>query len=226
VPFSEGFRQRNRLADGLLSHFWLVVGTGSWLEAHLAARLGWARGLPNLLGCGINPQEVEDLTSQLPVEAPALLILSDSIAADQGFALMRRLRTQRPDLQILLLVQNDRWLTREALRSCRAQAIVHVESFGTGSTIHALQALRRGQSFLDPRLKTKLEQQARIHLTGREHQTLAGLHQGWSNREIAVALGIATATARDYVTSLCRKLEASNRTEVVSKAIALGYLQP
>ena len=226
VPRSEGFQRRNRLADGLLAQFMVVVGTGSWLEAHLAARLGRARGLPNLVGCGIDAQEVSDLVAQLPGDAPALLILSDSIAADQGRLLIRRLRQRRSDLQILLLVQDDRWLSQESLTACRAQAIVHVESFGSGTTIRALQALRRRQSFLDPRLKEKLDQQARCRLTGREHQTLAGLSRGWSNREIAAGLGIAPATVRDYVSSLCRKLAAANRTEVVAKAIALGLIKP
>jgi len=51
-----------------------------------------------------------------------------------------------------------------------------------------------------------------------------GLAQGGSNREIAAALGIAPATVRDYVSSLCRKLVAANRTEVVARAIALGLI--
>ena len=225
VPLSEGFQRRNRLADALLAQFRVVVGTGSWLEAHLAARLGRARGLPNLEGCGIDAQEVCDLVAQLPGDAPALLILSDSIAADQGRHLIRRLRRRRCDLQILLLVQDDHWLTLETLSACRAQAIVHVESFGSGTTIRALQALRRGQTFLDPRLREKLDQQARCRLTGREHQTLTGLSRGWSNRQIAAGLGIAPATVRDYVSSLCHKLAAANRTEVVAKAIALGLIQ-
>ena len=226
LPLSEGFLRRNRLADALLAHFMVVVGTGSWLEAHLAARLGQARGLPNLMGCGIDAQEVSDLVAQLPGDSPALLILNDSIAADQGRLLIRSLRQRRSDLQILLLVQDDRWLSQESLSACRAQAIVHVESFGSGTTIRALQALRRGQSFLDPRLKEKLDQQARCRLTGREHQTLNGLIRGWGNRQIATALGIAPATVRDYVSSLCQKLAAANRTEVVAKAIALGLINP
>jgi DNA-binding NarL/FixJ family response regulator len=139
---------------------------------------------------------------------------------------IHRLLRRRCDLQILLLVQDDRWLTLETLSACRAQAIVHVERFGSGTTIRALQALRRGQSFLDPRLQEKLDQQARCRLTGREHQTLTGLSRGWSNRQIATGLGIAPATVRDYVSSLCQKLAAANRTEVVAKAIALGLITP
>ena len=225
VPGDAGFLRRNSLADALLAQWTIVTGTGSWLEAHLMARLGRSMGLPNLRGCGINEQEVLDLVQACGNERPLLVILSESIAADQGRSLIRRLRSQRPDGQILLLVQQDRWLTDEALRACWAQAIVHVESFGSGATIRALQALRRGQRFVDPRLLQKRDEQEPCRLTGREQQTLMGLAQGGSNREIGEALGIAPATVRDYVSSLCRKLAAANRTEVVAKAIALGLIQ-
>ncbi|MFM7549677.1 MAG: hypothetical protein ACKO8I_12595, partial [Cyanobacteriota bacterium] len=110
---------------------------------HLAARLGRALGLPNLLGCGIDAAGVWELVAQVPPEQP-------------------------------LLVLHERWLSAEALEGMQAQAIVHVESFGSGTTIRALQA----QSFLDPRLQEKLEQQARCRLTGREQQTLETLARG------------------------------------------------
>ena len=93
VPTSEGFQRRNRLADALLSHWTLVAGSGSWLEAHLAARLGRALGLPNLLGCGIDAAEVWELVAQVPPEQPLLVLLSDSIAADQGRTLISRCST-------------------------------------------------------------------------------------------------------------------------------------
>lgn len=225
MPGDAGFLRRNSLADALLAHWTIVGGTGSWLEAHLTARLGRAMGEPTLRGCGISEQEVLDLVQACGEERPLLVILSDSIAADQGLSLIRRLRRQRPDGQILLMVQQERWLTEQALRACWAQAIVHLESFGSGTMIRALQALRRGQRFVDPRLLRKLDRQAPCRLTGREQQTLEGLARGGSNREIAEALGIAPATVRDYVSSLCRKLGAANRTEVVARAMVLGQIQ-
>jgi hypothetical protein len=108
VPSDVGFLRRNSLADTLLARWTIVGGTGSWLEAHLVARLGRAMDQPTLRGCGISEQEVLDLVEACGEEMPLLVILSDSIAADQGRSLSRRLRRQRPDGQILLLVQQDR----------------------------------------------------------------------------------------------------------------------
>jgi hypothetical protein len=110
VPRSPGFLRRTRLVNGLLGGWAIVIGTGSWLEGHLVARLGLATRQPNLRGCGINAKEVWDLVQQElrlePNKAP-LVVLTDSIEADQGRELMRRLRQLQQSLQILLLVQDD-----------------------------------------------------------------------------------------------------------------------
>lgn len=226
VPLSEGFQRRNGVADALLSHWTLVGGTGSWLEAHLMARLGRAQGLPNLLGCGISEQEVWDLVQQVAPETPLLVLLCDSIAADRGCGLITRLRRQRPGTQILLLVQDERWLSPETLRECEAQAIAAVVSFGSGTLIRALQALQRGERFLDPRLRQRLQLQTSLVLSAREQQILEGLARGLTNRAIAAQCGIAPSTARDQVSQLCQRLSASNRTQLLNRAISLGLIQP
>ncbi len=228
VPTSPGFIRRTRLVNALVGSWPIVSGTGSWLEAHLVARLALTARMPNLCGSGINAQEVWDLVRQQVAEGETnreiLVILTDSIAADQGRQLMRQLRRSRARVQILLLVQQDHWLTAETLADCQAQAIVHVESFGTGTLIRALQALRRGQSYLDPRLQERLRQMP-ISLSGREDQVLRGVSRGLSNKAIAGEMGIADTTVRDYVSSLIRKLGASNRTDVLARALAMGLIR-
>ena len=55
---------------------------------------------------------------------------------------------------------------------------------------------------------------------------LQGLARGLSNNHIAEEAEIASTTVRDYVSRLCRRLGAANRTQVVSRAIALGLVKP
>ena len=227
VPSSPGFRRRTQLVNALLGNWPIVAGTSSWLEAHLVARLALSARMPNLCGSGVNEREVWDLVSQQIEEGDKagelLVILSDSIATDQGQALIQRLR-RRGRVLILLLVQQDDWITAETLAACQAQAIVHVESFGSGRLIRALQALRHGQCYVDPRLDERLQQQAAVGLSCREKQVLAGLARGLTNRAIALEGGIATTTVRDYVSSLSRKLGATNRTQALSRALSLGLV--
>lgn len=227
APRSRGFIRRTRLVNALLGGWPIVVGTGSWVEAHLVSRLALAARLPNLRGCGVTAAEVLDLVQEVQEECngPPLLLLGDSVAPDQGRQLMRQLRRRHRDLMILLFVQEQSWLSAEALADCTAQAIVDVQSFGTGVMIRALQALRRGQTYLDPSLRARMEQVDAVILSGRERQVLEGLVRGLTNRQMAMESEIATTTVRDYVTNLCRKLGASNRTQAVSRAIALGLIR-
>lgn len=229
LPGSRAFLRRTGLVNKLLGGWPIVFGSGSWLEAHLVARLGLASRQPNLRGCGITEQEVWDLVQaeldQGNRGAP-LVVICDSLAADRGQALTRRLLRSNKALQIILVVQNDQWLTAALLAECQAQAIVHAESFGTGVVIRALQALRRGLTYVDPRVSERLHDSAAVQLNGREQQVLHGLARGLSNKQIAEEAEIASTTVRDYVSRLCRRLGAANRTQVVGRAIALGLVQP
>lgn len=228
-PSSRSSLSRTRLVNGLLGTWPIVFGSGSWLEAHLVARLAVASRQPNLRGCGISAQEVWDLV-QLELEEGSsgdpLVVLCDSISADQGQALTQRLRAQSPVMPIVRVVQNDQWLTATTLAACQAQAIVHAESFGTGVVIRALQALRRQQTYVDPRIRERLEALAAVQLSGRERQVLDGLARGLSNKQIAQQVDIAATTVHAHVSSLCRKLGGINRIEALSRAIALGLVKP
>jgi DNA-binding NarL/FixJ family response regulator len=230
VPRSPGFLRRTQLINGLLGNWSIVIGTGSLVEAHLVSRLGLASPVPNLRGCGVTAKEVKDLVQEVLEEQGRLplLLLVDSVASDQGRGLMRDLRRRLSKLQILLLVQDDSWITAAALAACQAQAIVHVQSFGNGTMIKALQALRRGQRFQDPLLQKQLQERLQppeaMTLSSRERQTLEGLARGLTNKQIALEAEIAATTIRDYVSSLCRKLGVNNRTQAVSQAMAMGLI--
>jgi len=55
------------------------------------------------------------------------------------------------------------------------------------------------------------------HLTRREREVLALIAEGFSNREIAARLFIATSTVKWYVHSILRKLEVDSRTKAVAR---------
>ena len=60
-------------------------------------------------------------------------------------------------------------------------------------------------------------QQLAEHLTRREREVLSLLAEGFSNREIAARLFIATSTVKWYVHSILRKLEVDSRTKAVAR---------
>lgn len=61
-------------------------------------------------------------------------------------------------------------------------------------------------------------------LTKREVEILRLMAGGYSNREIADALGTAEGTVKNHASSILSKLEVRDRTRAVLKALELGYI--
>lgn len=61
-------------------------------------------------------------------------------------------------------------------------------------------------------------------LTKRELEVLRLMAGGYSNREIADALGTAEGTVKNHASSILSKLGVRDRTRAVLKAIELGYI--
>jgi DNA-binding NarL/FixJ family response regulator len=61
-------------------------------------------------------------------------------------------------------------------------------------------------------------------LTKRELEVLRLLAGGYSNREIAEALGTVEGTVKNHASSILAKLGVRDRTRAVLKALELGYL--
>jgi len=62
-------------------------------------------------------------------------------------------------------------------------------------------------------------------LTAREHDVLALVADGLSNRDIAAALTISDHTVKFHLASIFGKLGASTRTEAVQRGLRLGVIQ-
>lgn len=60
-------------------------------------------------------------------------------------------------------------------------------------------------------------------LSPRERDVLKELLNGGTNKDIATALGIKEFTIKAHMQNIFRKLEVDNRTQVIIKAIELGY---
>lgn len=64
-----------------------------------------------------------------------------------------------------------------------------------------------------------------INLTPREEEVLERLGKGMSNKDIARDLDLQEVTIKLHIRGICRKLEASNRTQAALKAYELGLIK-
>ena len=58
-------------------------------------------------------------------------------------------------------------------------------------------------------------------LTVREKDIIRLLFDGYSNREMAESLGLSALTIRNHVSNLLLKFQVRNRTELLSRFVAL-----
>ena len=61
-------------------------------------------------------------------------------------------------------------------------------------------------------------------LSGREMTVLSHLGEGRKNKEIAMTLSLSEGTVKMHVMSICKKLDATNRTQAVVIARDVGLL--
>lgn len=94
------------------------------------------------------------------------------------------------------------------------------------SLIHALNLILAGEQYLPASLMTRPPAGEPEPLAGRlsdrERQVLDGLCRGLSNKEIARELDLREVTIKLHVKTLCRKLEARNRTHAAMIAKKTG----
>ena len=202
-----------------------IFGTDSSYEAYLFVLAVRQACGSNLLGAGCSEKEVEDLVDA--AEGPPLLFLVDRIAKDCGVALVRRLKERRPELKALLLVNSQEAYARNPEVREVYDGITSGGTVGRGGMVRGIQAVARGERYLDALLEEVEGESERSLWNGlnqREREIVPLLAKVMKNREIAAELFIAETTTRDYVSSILSKLQVSNRAAAVAWAIEHGFV--
>ena len=87
------------------------------------------------------------------------------------------------------------------------------KTLGAKSMVSAIRFMAAGETFVPYEFMQQAEAKTVANLTERETEVLRGLCAGKSNKEIARDLDLQEVTIKLHVKTLCRKLEAKNRTQ-------------
>lgn len=98
------------------------------------------------------------------------------------------------------------------------------KTMGTKSMVNAIRLMVAGEVFVPFSFMKKSEQRTVGNLSERETEVLRGLGEGKSNKEIARDLDLQEVTIKLHVKTLCRKLNARNRTQAAMIARDRGLL--
>jgi two-component system, NarL family, nitrate/nitrite response regulator NarL len=184
------------------ARFEIVAEAGDANEAHRRA----ADAQPDVILLdnhmpGVNGLHALDGFKQAAPQARVLMLTVSEDERDLAAALRGGARGY------LLKTMDSDMLTSAILRTMAGDSVISPEM--TSKLVNAFQA---GQGEVTaPRAATNSDP---IHsLSPREHEILARIAQGASNKEVARELGIAEATVKIHVQHILRKLNLSSRVQ-------------
>ncbi|XAS75696.1 response regulator transcription factor [Dermatophilaceae bacterium Sec6.4] len=161
--------------------------------------------------------------ARIPATCPQVAILDARLPDGSGIDVCREIRSALPQIHVLILTSYD---DNDAIfAAVMAGASGYLLKEVRGSTIvEAVRQVAAGKSLLDPAVTKRLLHRLREGekgvidpqleaLTTREHEVLALIAEGLTNRQIGERLFLAEKTIKNYVSGIRAKLGLRSRTQ-------------
>lgn len=171
----------------------------------------------------------EEAIARIPSAKPDVVLLDVRMPRKDGLDVLHELAGSLPPT-IVLTTFEDAPVTLEAIRSGARGFLLKDVSYE--QLVRAIRAVAAGETVFHPALTQRLVE-SRTHfepmdaadrLTEREVEVVRLMAGGFSNREIAHALGCAEGTAKNHVSNVLAKFGVRDRTRAVLKALETGVL--
>ena len=152
---------------------------------------------------------------------PAVVLMDLVMPKLDGVEAMRALRERVPDARVIILtsyIDDDRLLP--AIRAGAAGYLL--KNAEPQELARAIRAADAGEALIDPSVAARLverladdddEHDQLQSLTPREREVLDLIGRGFSNKRIALELGLAEKTVKTHVTHVLGKLGVADRTQ-------------
>jgi DNA-binding NarL/FixJ family response regulator len=161
-----------------------------------------------------------------------VLLLDMSMPGPGGVELIRRLRTEAPRLQVLVLSMHaDAQIASRAIKA-GAHGYLTKDS-EPDLLLHAIRRVGSGGNFIDPAIAARLiftpasgaDEPPHTQLSNREYQVFLALVKGRGLVDIAEELSLSPKTVSTHKFRLMQKLAVDNVSELVRYAMRHGLLE-
>jgi DNA-binding NarL/FixJ family response regulator len=200
------------------------------VDDHMVVRAG----LRDVLSSQPDFEVIAEATNGVEAVALADRLKPDVVLTDlampqmDGATAIGRIKAEHQDIQILVLTTYDS--DSDVLPAIEAGAIGYLLKDAPREELYeAIRAAAQGKPLLTSAVATRLMERMRSPtveaLSTREIEVLKLVARGANNREIADQLYITQATVKSHLIRIYGKLNVSDRTAAVTKAMEQGILR-
>jgi DNA-binding NarL/FixJ family response regulator len=164
---------------------------------------------------------------------PDMCILDVGMPRMTGLQAAREIRSQMPDVRVLILsMHDDEHYLFEALKAGASGYVLKREA--DQDLVGAVRAVGRGEAFLTNAAERSIIRRwmdegiegPRIPLTPREEEVVKLIAEAHTNAQIAEILHLSEKTVESHRANVLRKLGMRDRVELVRYAIRRGLIEP
>lgn len=168
---------------------------------------------------------------------PDVILMDIAMPTLNGIDATAQIRQRQPNIQIIILsMYSDDVYVDRALRSGAAAYLL--KDSATEELGLALQAVRRGETYLSPRVSRKLldsylgargrsgegQGAEEITLTGRQREVLQLMAEGHGTRAIAEKLNLSVKTVETHRANIMQRLGINDLAGLVRYAMRIGLV--
>ncbi|MDB6024777.1 MAG: two component transcriptional regulator, LuxR family [Verrucomicrobiales bacterium] len=168
----------------------------------------------------------EEAIRDLPARRPKVVLMDINLPGISGVECTRQLRALLPDTHIVMLtVYDDSDRIFQALQMGASGYLL--KRAPADEILQAIQDVHRGGAPMSAYIARKVVQSFQRQtpsakpdelLSKRESEVLGYVARGYSDKEVADALGLTAATVRSYLKTIYGKLHVHSRTQAILKA--------
>jgi NarL family two-component system response regulator LiaR len=201
------------------------------VDDHAVVREGLRTFLELQDGIEVVGEAADGQQAVLQAEAlhPDVVLMDLVMPRLDGVGAMRELRLRLPATRVIVLTSfaEDERLLPAIQAGAAGYLLKNVEP---KELARAVRAAHNGEALLDPLIAARLVEAiaqppgepAPERLTAREQEVLALIARGYSNKRIALELGIAEKTVKTHVGHVLGKLGVTDRTQAAVHAVRMG----
>lgn len=151
---------------------------------------------------------------------PDLIIMDVHLPEMSGIEATRRIRRVLPDVRVVALTAYNEKAYQRAFSEAGADGFV----LKTSEFSELLKVIQTVIAAPRDRVMTVPQPESASPLTERELEVLVCAARGWTNKQIGVHLNISDRTVQVHLQAIYQKLDVTNRTEMVLRALTLGII--